>query len=119
MNLEEVLKQVNEIEKIDHNNLEVDENYESEEGYICGSCMTINGKSISTKTITDLSFPFTLIIRSLIERIKDAESLIDYKSNYNEIKKYVDKWIYKDIAKDKTLEPSPGIQAYNHWEKYL
>ncbi|HMV01606.1 MAG TPA: hypothetical protein PLJ37_00630 [Chitinophagales bacterium] len=76
MNLEEILKQLNELEKKDLEDLEVNENWELEIGCRCGSCRELNGLSISTKSITDLYFPFTKIIRMLVERLQEAEEVI-------------------------------------------
>ncbi len=81
MNLEEILKQLNELEKKDVRDLEVDENIELEKGCICGSCRELNGLSISTKSITDLDFPFTKIIHSLVERVKAADEILKHVSS--------------------------------------
>ena len=76
MNLENILQQLNELEKKDPEDLEVDENWELEIDCRCGSCRELNGLSISTKSITDLDFLFTKIIRILITRLKEAEIII-------------------------------------------
>lgn len=76
MNLENILQQLNELEKKDPEDLEVTENWELEKDCRCGSCIELNGLSISTKSITDLDFPFTKIIRTLVERLQEAEEVI-------------------------------------------